>query len=235
MAQPKLTITNQTSWTTPSLRKLIRATMNAVGVRHAKSIFIKPGSGVSVPSYGTRQREATTFDLKLREPDAPESVEDAEAMTTSTARLVMWALMVCRGVRTRDMTDEQRNCCQNVDHITKGRTLKPKPPKKTKPAPEPDPEPAPVPLPPPVETPAERGKRLQDARAAHAEAMLTHARKRVKKCEADLKRAQTVEARWLAKVRYYAKRGVQHMIDADSVEADLAALDEAFDNAVQER
>lgn len=234
MAKPKLIVHNSTRWTKVSLRGLIRATMDAVGVRQMKVVDVvtakRGGHGVSVPTYGDRQDEAEHFTLKIREPMANETPADSAALATSIARVVMWALMTCQGVRQRDMTDDQRHCCQDVSHITKGRTLKAKAVKPPKPAP----EPAPVPPPPPKETPAERGARLRDARASHAATMLATARKRIRKLEADMKRAKTVERRWAAKVRYYAKTDAAIFSEVDRIEDELDDAADALTEVVSE-
>jgi hypothetical protein len=234
MAKPNLIVHNTTGWTKASLRGLIRATMDAVGVRQMKIVDVvvpkRGGHSVSVPTYGDRQDEAKRFTLKIREPMANETPADSAALATSIARVVMWALMTCQGVRSRDMTDNQRHCCQDVSHITKGRTLKAKAVK----APKPAPEPAPVQPPPPKETPAERGARLRDARASHAATMLAQARKRIRKLEADMKRAKTIEARWAAKVRYYQRTEAAIFGEADRIEDELDDAADALNEAVSE-
>lgn len=236
MAKPKITIDNGTNWTTASLRRLVRSVMDAVGVRHAKVIDVEPRrqGGVSCPRYGSRSCEAEAITLRIPDPtDVVIADGDDVRVTRSAARLLFWGMMTCQGVRNRDMTDDQRHLQQNVDHIIDGKTLQAKPPKK-QPPPKPAPEPAPVPLPPPKETPAERGARLRDARASHAASMLAKARKRIRKLEADMKRAQTVEARWLAKVRYYQRTQAGAFTEADRIIDELDDIDDALAGAVDE-
>jgi hypothetical protein len=204
--------------------------MDAVSTTGAKSVEVVTArdnrTSVKGVYYGSPGCERQTFTLVLPSPKG----RDVDHITRQAARASMWALFVCRGVRRRDMTKAQCDWTQPVDHIIGGKPLVSKPPRKPTKADVRRLREAVIPK--SKETPAERGARLQAERAHHADVMLTKARRRIGKLESDLKRAHTVEARWLAKVRYYARQNVKHIEAALADVSDLDEVDAALDGAL---
>jgi hypothetical protein len=172
-------VVNETGYNTNDLRKICRAAAIAMGVKQPKKVEIKHTRQRpwvhGRARYGNRSYEGYNVWLWI-----PQKPVDPEKLAQSVARVMAHEFMHSLGVNHKDMTKDQKYCCQSAPWA-EGLVLRKKDQKEK-----------------PKETAAQRGARLREERAEHARDMLRKATTR-------LKRAKTIEKKWRERVRYYEK------------------------------